>query len=114
MDSRSIAATARNNGFLTPATEIAYDDSEPKYEFARMVYDNRVYQGFGKADPNEEVIFGPNIAPWPEMQSLGQDILLRIATVILDPVTTTDELMPSGETSSLRSNPIKLSNFTLS
>ena len=114
MDSRSIAATARNNGFLTPATEIAYDDSEPKYEFARTVYDNRVYQGFGKANSEEEVIFGPNIAPWPEMQPLGEDILLRIATVILDPVTTTDELMPSGETSSLRSNPIKLSNFTLS
>lgn len=114
MDARSIAATARNQGYLTPATEVEYDSSVPNYEFEKTVYENRVYQGFGNAKYTEEIIFGPNIAPWPTMEPLGEDILLKIASVILDPVTTTDELMPSGETSSLRSNPIKLSQFTLS
>lgn len=114
MDARSIAATAKNQGYLTAASEVDYDDSIPAYQFDSTPYTHRVYQGFGKGKPKEEIVFGPNITAWPIMESLGEDLLLKVAAVIHDPVTTTDELMPSGETSSLRSNPIRLSQFTLS
>lgn len=114
MDARSIAATALNGGRLTPATEVGDVFTPVPYTFNKKVYDNRVYQGFGKAMPNEELIFGPNIANWPVIRPLPQNLLLRVASVIHDPVTTTDELIPSGETSSYRSNPYKLAEFTLS
>jgi Aconitase A len=114
MDSRSIAATAKNQGVLTAADQIEYEPSLVEFHFDGDIYEKRVYQGFGKAVPAEELVFGPNIAAWPEMSALGEDLLLEVASVIHDPVTTTDELMPSGETSSLRSNPIRLSQFTLS
>ncbi|MEG0663964.1 MAG: hydratase [Clostridia bacterium] len=114
MDARSIAATAAHGGFLTPATEIDVNFSKPKFTFNKKVYDNRVYQGFNKADEQAELKFGPNIAQWPEMSNLTDDILVKVASYIEDPVTTTDELIPSGETSSYRSNPEKLSEFTLS
>ncbi len=115
MDARSIAATARNKGELTAATEIdcpPADDSE--YEFDITPYQRRVYNGFGRADPSASLRFGPNIADWPKIPPLNEHILLRFASVLKDPVTTTDELIPSGETSSYRSNPIKLASFTLS
>jgi aconitate hydratase len=114
MDARSIAATAVNNGILTSAIEIKSPTAVPVYFFDTHVYDNRVYQGFGKPKPEEELKFGPNIADWPKMPPLPENLLLRLVTVIHDPVTTTDELIPSGETSSYRSNPIKLAGFTLS
>lgn len=114
MDARSIASTAKNGGVLTPATEVDYDNSIPKYTFEKSIYGNRVYDGFGKADENAELKFGPNIQPWPQIEKLGQNVLLKIASVINDEVTTTDELIPSGETSSYRSNPLKLAEFTLS
>ncbi len=114
MDARSIAATARNGGILTPATDIEVEYSTPDYRFDSTVYDHRVYQGYGKADPEKGLKIGPNIADWPVMSELTEDLLLRVASVITDPVTTTDELIPSGETSSYRSNPLKLSEFTLS
>ncbi len=114
MDARSIAATAVNKGFLTPATDIDVDFTKPKYFFNKKVYENRVYQGFGKADSSVELKFGPNITDWPEMSHLTNDLVLQIASVITDPVTTTDELIPSGETSSYRSNPLGLAEFTLS
>lgn len=114
MDARSIAATAKNKGVLTAANEVNYDDSLPAYQFDPTSYHHRVYQGYGQACPEETIVFGPNIAPWPPMGALEENLLLQVASVILDPVTTTDELMPSGETSSLRSNPIRLSEFTLS
>ncbi len=113
MDARSIAATTLNNGFLTPATEFDAP-AAPAYFFKAQVYDNRVYQGAGKPKPEEELKFGPNIADWPKMLPLSENLLLKLITVIHDPVTTTDELIPSGETSSYRSNPLKLAEFTLS
>ena len=114
MDSRSIAATAANGGRITPATEIDYDNKHYDYHFDKAVYDKRLYRGFGKADPSVELKFGPNIKDWPKMHALTEDILLDLAAVIHDEVTTTDELIPSGETSSYRSNPLRLSEFALS
>ncbi|SMC31647.1 hydratase [Sporomusa malonica] len=114
MDARSIAATALNGGILTPATEIDFPAEIPSYQFNKQIYDNRVYQGFGKAQPKEELTFGPNIVAWPKIRALPQNLLLKVASVIHDPVTTTDELIPSGEASSYRSNPLKLAEFTLS
>ena len=114
MDARSIAATALNKGFLTPATDIDINFTKPKYYFNKKVYDSRVYYGFGKADSSVELKFGPNITDWPEMSSLTDNLILQIVSVIKDPVTTTDELIPSGETSSYRSNPLGLAEFTLS
>lgn len=114
MDARSIAATAANGGILTPATDLAMDYSKPAYTFDETVYNKRVYNGFGKADVSEELRFGPNIADWPAMPELTEDLVLKVVSEIHDPVTTTDELIPSGETSSYRSNPLKLAEFTLS
>jgi len=114
MDARSIAATALNGGRLTPATEVGDVFKPVPYTFNKKVYDNRVYQGFGKVKPEEQLVFGPNIANWPAIRPLPLNLLLKVASVIHDPVTTTDELIPSGETSSYRSNPYKLAEFTLS
>ena len=115
MDARSIAATARNGGVLTAATDIDYDIPEDlSYQFDGSVYEKRCYEGFGKADPTAELRYGPNIKDWPQMPKLGDDLLVKLCAVIHDPVTTTDELIPSGETSSYRSNPIGLSEFALS
>jgi len=114
MDARSIAATVINGGVLTPATEIPFHEPSATFHFDRRIYDHRVYQGFGKAKTDEELRMGPNIADWPSMQPLAEDLLLNVASVIHDPVTTTDELIPSGETSSYRSNPARLAEFTLS
>ncbi|MCC8014354.1 MAG: hydratase [Eubacterium sp.] len=114
MDARSIAATALNHGVLTAATDIDLNFTKPKYFFNKSVYENRVYQGFKKAQPEVELKFGPNITDWPEMSRLPENLLLKIVSYITDPVTTTDELIPSGETSSYRSNPLGLAEFTLS
>ena len=115
MDARSIAATARNHGVLTAATEIDYTMPAPHTEaFDGGVYQKRCYFGFGKADPNAELRFGPNITEWPKIPALPENLLMELACVIHDPVTTTDELIPSGETSSYRSNPLRLAEFTLS
>ena len=114
MDARSIAATAANQGYLTAATDLDVQYKGQKYFFDRSIYDNRVYNGVGKANPAEEVKFGPNIKDWPEMIALTENLMLKVASVINDPVTTTDELIPSGETSSYRSNPLGLAEFTLS
>ena len=114
MDARSIAATARNGGKITPATEIDYQHTQHDYHFDKGVYDRRLYYGFGKADPSVELIMGPNITDWPKMQPLSENLLVELAAVLRDPVTTTDELIPSGETSSYRSNPLRLAEFTLS
>ena len=114
MDARSIAATARNGGLLTPATEMADMLKPVPYTFNKQVYDHRVYQGFGKAKPEEELVFGPNIANWPTIRPMPNNLLLKVASAIYDPVTTTDELIPSGEASAFRSNPYKLAEFTLS
>ena len=114
MDARSIAATAANQGYLTAATDIDVDFRKPKYFFDKSIYDNRVYNGVGKADPSVEIKFGPNIVDWPEMFPLTEHVLLKAVSMIHDPVTTTDELIPSGETSSYRSNPLGLAEFTLS
>ena len=115
MDARSIAATAANKGYLTSATDLAdIEYTHPKYFFDKTIYDRRVYNGVGKADPSVEIKFGPNIKDWPEMVPLTDNLLLKVASVIHDPVTTTDELIPSGETSSYRSNPLGLAEFTLS
>lgn len=115
MDARSIAATARNHGILTAATEVDYISPAPvRRNFDQSVYSKRVYSGFGKAEPDTELRFGPNITPWPDIPALPEHLLLRLDAVIHDPVTTTDELIPSGETSSYRSNPMKLASFTLS
>ncbi|MDA8125945.1 MAG: hydratase [Deltaproteobacteria bacterium] len=114
MDARSIAATALNNGLLTPATEVDCPTASAEYVFDGSIYQTRVYQGFGKAKGEEPLQLGPNIADWPRMQPLAEDMLLTLASVIRDPVTTTDELIPSGETSSYRSDPLKLAEFTLS
>lgn len=114
MDARSIAATAVNKGFLTSAENIDVEFTKPKYFFNKSVYDNRVYQGFGKADTSVELKLGPNITDWPEMVALPENLLVKVVSLITDPVTTTDELIPSGETSSYRSNPLGLAEFTLS
>ena len=114
MDARSIAATAINKGYLTPATDLDVNFSKPKYFFDRTIYDNRVYNGVGKPDPSVPIKFGPGIVDWPSMTSLTDHLMLRVVSVIHDPVTTTDELIPSGETSSYRSNPLGLAEFTLS
>ena len=114
MDARSIAATAANQGYLTAATDIDVNFNKPKYFFDKSIYENRVYNGVGKADPSVEIKFGPNIVDWPEMFPLTDNVLLKAVSMIHDPVTTTDELIPSGETSSYRSNPLGLAEFTLS
>ncbi len=114
MDARSIAATAANGGVLTAATDIEYTTPEIPYVYDGGVYAKRVYNGLGNPKPSEELRFGPNIKDWPRMPALGDDLLLKLCAVIQDDVTTTDELIPSGETSSYRSNPIKLSEFALS
>ena len=114
MDARSIAATALNKGRLTAATDIDVNFTKPKYYFDSHIYEKRVYNGVGKADPSVEIQFGPNIKDWPSMVQLTDNILLKVVSEIHDPVTTTDELIPSGETSSFRSNPLGLAEFTLS
>ena len=114
MDARSIAATAANKGFLTSAEEFDGSYSEHKYYFDKSIYDNRVFDSKGVADPSVEIQFGPNIKDWPEMAALADNLILKVVSEIHDPVTTTDELIPSGETSSYRSNPLGLAEFTLS
>ncbi len=116
MDARSIAATAAAGGVLTPATDLPDEtwDEACEYHFDSAPYDKRVYWGYGKADTASELVEGPNIKPWPAMEPLGENILLKVCSKIMDPVTTTDELIPSGETSSFRSNPLGLAEFTLS
>ena len=114
MDARSIAATALNGGVITAATDIDYEYTPHPYHFDKTVYENRLYYGYGKADQNAELILGPNITDWPKMEALADNMLVKLAAVIRDPVTTTDELIPSGETSSYRSNPLRLSEFALS
>ncbi len=114
MDARSIAATARNGGVITAATDIDYDFTPHDYHFDASVYQKRVYYGYEKADESAELILGPNITDWPTQYELADNLLIKLAAVIRDPVTTTDELIPSGETSSYRSNPLRLSEFALS
>lgn len=114
MDARSIAATAANKGYLISATDIDVNFTNPKYFFDKSIYENRVYNGIGKPDKAAEIKFGPNIIDWPSMSALTDNLLLKVTSVIHDPVTTTDELIPSGETSSYRSNPLGLAEFTLS
>ncbi len=114
MDARSIAATAANKGYLTPATDMDTEYSNPKYHFDSTIYANRVFDSKGIADPSQEIKFGPNIKDWPTMIPLTDDIMLKVVSEIHDPVTTTDELIPSGETSSYRSNPLGLAEFALS
>ena len=114
MDARSIAATTANGGILTPATEVDYDPTVPEYHYDPSSYEARVYQGFGHSDYDALLKLGPNIKDWPEIAPLGDNLLLKVASYITDPVTTTDELIPSGETSSYRSNPLGLAEFTLS
>lgn len=113
MDSKSIAATAFNGGYLTSAEDCPVVYETPEYEFNEHIYDNIVYNGFGKAKPETEIVYGPSIKDWPKMPALTENLLLRVASVIRDEVTTTDELIPSGETASYRSNPYKISEFTL-
>lgn len=114
MDARSIAATAANQGYLTSAEDIDVNFGKPSYFFDSRIYENRVYDGTGKPEPEVEIKMGPNIVDWPKMSELTDDIILKVVSVIHDPVTTTDELIPSGETSSYRSNPLGLAEFTLS
>ncbi len=114
MDARSIAATAANQGCLTPATEFAGSYRNPQYYFDSSIYENRVFDSKGQADPSVKIQFGPNIKDWPEMMPLPENLILKVVSEIHDPVTTTDELIPSGETSSYRSNPLGLAEFTLS
>ncbi len=114
MDARSIAATAANKGYLTAATDMDVNFTDRKYFFDKSIYDNRVYNGVGKADSSVEIKFGPNIKDWPAMAPLPENLVLKVVSEIHDPVTTTDELIPSGETSSYRSNPLGLAEFTLS
>ncbi len=114
MDARSIAATAANKGVLTAATDVDVAFTKPKYYFHKEIYDNRCYDGFGEPQPEAELKFGPNITDWPQMSDLTENLLLKVVSYITDPVTTTDELIPSGETSSYRSNPLKLAQFALS
>lgn len=114
MDARSIAATAANKGFLTPATEMDVEYKGQKYYFDKRIYENRVFDSKGIADPSVKIQFGPNIKDWPKMPPLPENLILKVVSEIHDPVTTTDELIPSGETSSYRSNPLGLAEFTLS
>ena len=114
MDARSIAATAANKGYLTPATDMDVEYTGPKYHFDSTIYANRVYDSKGVADPDQEIQFGPNIKDWPKMAELPENLVIKVVSEIHDPVTTTDELIPSGETSSFRSNPLGLAEFTLS
>ena len=114
MDARSIAATAANKGYLTAATDLDVEYKGPKYHFDKSIYANRVFDSKGVADPSVEIKFGPNIKDWPEMSELPENLMLKVVSEIHDPVTTTDELIPSGETSSYRSNPIGLAEFALS
>ncbi|MDF2615659.1 MAG: aconitate hydratase domain protein [Sedimentibacter sp.] len=114
MDARSIAATAINGGILTGADEIDVDYSETEYHFDKSIYEKKVYNGWGNEDDSVELIYGPNIKPWPKMPEVTENIVIKVVTHITDPVTTTDELIPSGETSSYRSNPLRLAEFTLS
>ena len=114
MDARSIAATAANKGYLTAATDVDVNFTKPKYYFDKNIYANRVFDSKGVADSNEEIKFGPNIKDWPAMSALPENLILKVVSEIHDPVTTTDELIPSGETSSYRSNPLGLAEFTLS
>ena len=114
MDARSIAATAANKGYLTAATDFDVKYTKPRYFFDKTIYENRVFDSKGVADPDTEIQFGPNIKDWPEMCALTENLLLKVVSEIHDPVTTTDELIPSGETSSFRSNPLKLAEFALS
>ena len=114
MDARSIAATAANKGYLTAATDLDMEYTNPKYHFDSTIYANRVFDSKGVADPSQEIKFGPNIKDWPKMIELTDDIMLKVVSEIHDPVTTTDELIPSGETSSYRSNPLGLAEFALS
>lgn len=114
MDARSIAATAANGGRLIAATDLDVNYNTPKYFFDKSVYDKRVYDGWGKPEPEKELTMGPNIKDWPEQPALSDDLLLKVVCYITDPVTTTDELIPSGETSSYRSDPLRLAEFTLS
>ncbi|SFM15793.1 hydratase [Pelosinus propionicus] len=114
MDARSIAATAINGGLLTSATDVEYSDTPVEYKFDKQSYTNRVYQGFSQPRLEENLKYGPGIANWPEIRPLPNNLLLQVVSVIHDAVTTTDELIPSGETSSYRSNPFKLAEFTLS
>ncbi len=114
MDARSIAATAANKGYLTPATDLDVEYKNPVYHFDASIYANRVFDSKGEADPSAEIQFGPNIKDWPEMAPLPQNMVLKVVSEIHDPVTTTDELIPSGETSSYRSNPLGLAEFALS
>ena len=114
MDARSIAATAANKGYLTSATDLDMEYTSPKYHFDSAIYENRVFDSKGVADPSVEIEFGPNIKDWPKMIALTDNVLLKVVSEIHDPVTTTDELIPSGETSSYRSNPLGLAEFTLS
>ncbi len=114
MDARSIAATAANGGVITAATDIDYKDEHKPYSFDGHIYEKRIYNGYGKADLSQELRYGPNIKDWPKMYPMQENMLVELAAVIHDPVTTTDELIPSGETSSYRSNPLKLSEFALS
>ena len=114
MDARSIAATAANGGVITAATDVEYSNGHNPYKFDERIYERRVFNGFGKEDASVELRYGPNIKDWPKMYPMQENMLLELAAVIHDPVTTTDELIPSGETSSYRSNPLKLSEFALS
>lgn len=114
MDARSIAATAANKGFLTSAADLDIQYKNPKYSFDKSIYENRVFDSHGVSNPKEELIMGPNIKDWPEMVALPDNVLLKVVSEIHDPVTTTDELIPSGETSSYRSNPLGLAEFALS
>lgn len=114
MDARSIAATAKNGGVLTAASDVDYEVTKYEYRYDEEIYNKRVYKGFSNPQPDEALKFGPNIADWPKMHEMSENMLVKLAAVIHDPVTTTDELIPSGETSSYRSNPLKLSEFALS
>ena len=114
MDARSIAATAANKGYLTAATDVDANFTNPRYFFDKSIYENRVFDSHGVADPSVEIKFGPNIKDWPEMVALTDNLVLKVVSEIHDPVTTTDELIPSGETSSYRSNPLGLAEFALS
>ena len=114
MDARSIAATAANKGYLTAATDVDVNYTKPKYFFDKTIYENRVFDSKGVADPSVEIQFGPNIKDWPAMSELPENMVLKVVSEIHDPVTTTDELIPSGETSSFRSNPLGLAEFALS
>jgi aconitate hydratase len=114
MDARSVAATARNQGYLCSALGLEPEEPVPPYRYDGAPYRARVYQGLGRPEPEAALRYGPNITDWPDMDALGENLLLKIVSFITDPVTTTDEIIPSGETSSYRSNPLGLAEFTLS